>query len=154
MRLLLTASEGTAELVAEEAKELGLDVTDIRRDGVEVKALGKGLAKALVWLRTAERILVHMHSFECGDAAGLYKGAMDTDWNAWVDSSVSIAVNATGQLPRSERHKKPAENPCLRGASCQGRGRRFDPSGHRGASGRRPAGPGRAHRGALLWPTL
>lgn len=106
MRILVTASEGSAEIVGRECEALGLDVYKVRRDAVEMTADSEQLATALVWLRTGERVLVHLHSFECNDATTLYAGALEVPWNHWLDPSVSIAVTTTGKLPPPPRDSK------------------------------------------------
>ncbi len=99
MRLLVTANEGTSQLVADECSALDLRVGKVRWDGVELTGGFANVAKLLVWLRVGERVLVHLHTFDCRDARDLYEGTREAKWLEWVDSSATVGVVATGKLP-------------------------------------------------------
>lgn len=99
MRVLATASAGTARLLAEECGDLGLRPRKVRAHGVELDLDWPEVARALLHLRIAQRVLVFLHQFPCGGGSSLYDGALQVRWADWLDAGQRIAVSASGRLP-------------------------------------------------------
>ncbi len=102
MRLLATAGFHVAPLLAAECKRLGLHIAKQRDDGVELRGRWRELARALVGLRVADRLLIHLGSSGCGDADLLYEGVTALPGLDWIDATTSISVFATGPLPEAD----------------------------------------------------
>lgn len=103
MRLLATAARGCSTFVADECRRLGLKVDKVRDDGVQVQGGWRELGRALVGLRTADRVLIHLGSSAAADGDELYEGARALDWARWLDATTTISVFATGPLPETSR---------------------------------------------------
>ena len=102
MRLLALAARGTLELVAAECKTLGLTVVQVSGEGVALEAGPRDIAKALVYLRIATRVLLYLDEFVAHDAGALYEGAAAIDWPTYLDTRSTFSVHASGDLVPSE----------------------------------------------------
>ncbi len=105
MRVLCTASAGTNRLLASECGDLGLRPRRVPAHGVELDLDHAQLARALVNLRIAQRVLIHLTRFECDGADSLFAGASEVPWSDWIDARSTIAVAGTGPLPKSRSPK-------------------------------------------------
>lgn len=101
MRVLATASAGTQRLLAAECSDLGLRPRRVPAHGVELDLDHEGIARALVHLRIAQRVLIFVDSFSCDGGDSLYAGARAVPWHDWLDARQTVAVAASGTLPRS-----------------------------------------------------
>ena len=99
MHLLATAARGTADLVADDCLRLGLNVVDVRRDGVILLCEPEDAAKALVHMRVATRLLLLLADIDCPDADTLYASLSKLCWADWLDDRHTIAVYCSGALP-------------------------------------------------------
>lgn len=98
MQVLALAARGTHDLVARECRALGLPVERTAGDGVWMDLTPEQTAKALVGLRIASRLLLHLGGFHAEDAESLYEGAWDLDWPRWMNADATFAVHASGDL--------------------------------------------------------
>jgi 23S rRNA (guanine2445-N2)-methyltransferase / 23S rRNA (guanine2069-N7)-methyltransferase len=103
MRVLATASAGTQRLLASECGDLGLRPRRVPAHGVELDLDWDGVARALVHLRIAQRVLIFLHQFPCDGSLSLYDGARAVDWRRWIDGKQTLAIAATGRLPGRAR---------------------------------------------------
>lgn len=110
MRVLALAAEGTRDLVAAECRALGLPVRGTSPDGVELDLDEGGVARALVGLAIATRLLLEIGSFAAHDATALYDGAMEVDWTRWLDARSTFAVHASGDLVPGGPGRKGLDN--------------------------------------------
>lgn len=102
MHLLATASRGTADLVADDCRRLGLHVVDVRRDGVILRCEPEDAARALVHMRIATRLLLPLADIDCPNADALYASLSKLYWADWLDDRHTIAVYCSGVLPGAE----------------------------------------------------
>lgn len=98
MHVLATAALGTADLVERECRSLGLDVLGRDRDGVHLDLGWRGVARALVHLRVATRLLLRLGDVAASTAEELYDGARTIAWTDWLDDRATFAVFASGDL--------------------------------------------------------
>ena len=96
MKLLALAAPGTLELVAAECRALGLTVTGVDSDGVQLELQWREIAHALVHLRVATRLLMHLGTFAADDGESLYKAALHIDWAEWLDHRCTFGIFASG----------------------------------------------------------
>ncbi|MBM4343467.1 MAG: hypothetical protein FJ100_08830 [Deltaproteobacteria bacterium] len=96
MHCLALAAPGTLDLVAAECRAMGLPVTAVDADGVHLNLQWKQIARALVHLRIATRLLLHLASHAAPDGETLYRAALRIDWADWLTARSTFAVFATG----------------------------------------------------------
>ncbi len=101
MRVLATASAGTNRLLASECSDLGLRPRRVPAHGVELDLDHAEIARALVHLSIAQRVLIHLTRFPCDGADSLYDGARAVPWADWLDARQTLAVAGTGPLPKT-----------------------------------------------------
>jgi len=97
---------GLERVLEEELKALGVTRTSASRGGVQFYASNEGLYKSLLWLRTAQRVLQPIRTFEANTADQLYKQAYDINWPALFDVSSTFAVDGllTGRKIQGLHH--------------------------------------------------
>lgn len=98
MNIVMTTLFGLEALVAEELRDLGYDPTQITvSDGQVVLDAGAGAALASarlnINLRTAERVLVQLASYEAKDFDTLFEQAKVLPWEDWIDRGYAFHVN-------------------------------------------------------------
>ena len=90
-----TVPLGSEELTAHELIAAGATDCAITRGGVSFHADRSVLYRCLLTVRTASRLLVNRGSFEASSPENLYDGIRQMDWTALIDSTMTIAVDAT-----------------------------------------------------------
>ncbi|MSQ83972.1 MAG: hypothetical protein EXR77_14005 [Myxococcales bacterium] len=98
MRCLALAAPGTLNLVAAECHALNLKVVQVDADGVHLELNWKEIAFALVQLRIASRLLLHLGVWFADDGESLYKAALHVDWAEWLDFRSTFGIFATGDV--------------------------------------------------------
>lgn len=104
MRFVATAARGTEETLGEELRELGLGPVEERSGAVVFEGALVDGYRAVMWSRTASRVLLVLEEGDASDADGLYELVRSIDWAEHVGSGRTIAVD----LARSGRT---ADNP-------------------------------------------
>jgi putative N6-adenine-specific DNA methylase len=94
------AAPGLAALVADELRELGLDVTDVDAAGVAFNADDAALYRANLHARIASRVIVRVASFQAAHFSDLEKRARAIPWDRWIATGGSVAVRATSRKSR------------------------------------------------------
>lgn len=100
MRVLITASAGTQRLLAGSCGDLGLRPRRVPAHGVELELDWPQIAHALVHVPIGQRVLIRLTHFPVDGADALYEGAQTVDWSRFLDPKMTLAVAATGRLPR------------------------------------------------------
>lgn len=98
MKCLALAAPGTLELVAAECRALGLKILRVDSDGVHVEAAWLEIARTLVHLRVATRLLLHLGTYPADDGDSLYRAALRIDWAEWLDVKSTFGVFSSGEL--------------------------------------------------------
>ena len=106
MRILALAARGTLPLVTAECRQLGLRIRHEGPEGVDLDLDETQIARALVHLRVATRLLVRLSTFAARDAQALYDGAAAVDWGKWLDPRSTFAVHASGELTPSQQDQR------------------------------------------------
>lgn len=93
MRFLATCKLGLESTVARQLRQLGIDVE--RTEDARVSFLGgyAEMARALLWLRTAERLLLEVGSFRATSFTELFDGVRALDWKPYLSRDARIHVN-------------------------------------------------------------
>jgi 23S rRNA G2445 N2-methylase RlmL len=98
MQVLALAAEGTHDVVKAELRSLGFAIQRTERDGHWLDLNWKDLARALVHLRAAPRVLLYIGQFQANDSDGVYNGARRIDWGEWLDKQSTFAITVSGDL--------------------------------------------------------
>ena len=90
-------------MLAEECGDLGLRPKRVPAHGVELDLDWPDIARAMVHLRTAQRVLVYIGRFPCDGAQSVYDGAQAVRWLDYLDAQQTLAIGASGPLPKKAR---------------------------------------------------
>jgi putative N6-adenine-specific DNA methylase len=91
-----TVARGLEPIAAQELERLG--AKEVRPDFTGVHFVGDTalLYRVNLWARTIFRVLVTLREFPCPDADRLYQEVQKIDWEQYLQSDSTLAVNATG----------------------------------------------------------
>ena len=98
--LIATSTFGIEAITATELKNLGY--TDIKTENGRVNFKGdeEDIAKANIWLRTADRVLIKMAEFKAESFEELFQGAKAVDW--WKLIPENGKMHVTGKSVKSK----------------------------------------------------
>jgi 23S rRNA G2445 N2-methylase RlmL len=96
MHFLALAARGTLDVVAAECRALSFKILKVDGDGVHLDLSWRELAKALIHLRVAQRLLLELGHGNGDDGETLYYAARRIDWGEWLDARSTFAVYASG----------------------------------------------------------
>jgi 23S rRNA (guanine2445-N2)-methyltransferase / 23S rRNA (guanine2069-N7)-methyltransferase len=106
LQLIATSAVGLEAVVARELKALGYEAT-IRQTGrIAFAADETAICRTNLWLRTADRVLVEMGSFEATDFGQLFDRTFALPWEAWIARDAAFPVN--GRSIKSQLSSVPA----------------------------------------------
>ena len=93
MRFIATCKIGLESVVSLELRRLGIEVEKV--EDARVLFLGdyQTMAKACLWLRTAERVLMEVASFEARSFEELFQGVTAVSWRDYLKKDSFIHVN-------------------------------------------------------------
>lgn len=93
MRLIATCKIGLESLVSFELKKLGLEVERTLDARVVFSGGFDAVARANLWLRCAERVLLEVGSFPARSFDELFEGVKALDWKRYLGRDTFIHVN-------------------------------------------------------------
>ena len=93
MRYIATCKLGLERVVSGELKGLGIEVERVEDARVLFSGGPEAMALACVWLRSAERVLQEVGSFEARTFDELFEGVKAQDWKAYLGKNTFIHVN-------------------------------------------------------------
>ena len=93
MRYIATCKLGLERVVSGELKGLGIEVERVEDARVLFLGEPEDMARACVWLRSAERVLQEVGSFEARTFDELFEGVKALDWKAYLGKNTFIHVN-------------------------------------------------------------
>jgi len=107
LKLIATATAGLEACVKRELADLGFtDVKTYSPGRIAFAADMAGVARANLWLRTADRALLVLDSFEATDFDQLFDGAYALPWEQWI--SLDGAFPVRGRSHKSQLSSAPA----------------------------------------------
>jgi putative N6-adenine-specific DNA methylase len=106
LNLIATSTFGLESLVKEELINLGYKVDYVENGQVCFQSDFEGMARANLWLRCAERILIKIDEFYALDFDQLYEETRKIPWEEWLPQNAEFPV--TGKSVRSVLHSVPA----------------------------------------------
>ncbi|MCG8334581.1 MAG: bifunctional 23S rRNA (guanine(2069)-N(7))-methyltransferase RlmK/23S rRNA (guanine(2445)-N(2))-methyltransferase RlmL [Proteobacteria bacterium] len=93
LSLFATSPKGIELLLAEELKQIGAGDVKLTRAGVAFSGSLKTAYKACLWLRTANRVLLPISTFEAKSAEQLYDEVYRINWADHLDKEGTLAVD-------------------------------------------------------------
>ncbi|KPK17859.1 MAG: hypothetical protein AMJ62_00220 [Myxococcales bacterium SG8_38] len=100
MRWVLPCPKGCEEVLADEVRALGMEVTEVRPTSVAVLASLRGGYRLCLWSRVASRVLLSLAEIEAKDDAALYEALRQVCWWEHFDASRTFAIGSS-QTPKS-----------------------------------------------------
>ena len=100
MRFIATCKIGLESLVAEELRSLGIEVLSVCDARVIFRGDESAMAKACIWLRTAERVLMIIKEFNALSFEELFEGVRDIPWADYIPRRAFIHVNGKSAKSR------------------------------------------------------
>ena len=91
-RCVATCAFGVESVLSFELKHLGFEQVEVHDGRIFFSADEYGVAKANVWLRTAERILIVLGEFDAPNFDALYEGAFASDWASVIEPEDTFPV--------------------------------------------------------------
>jgi putative N6-adenine-specific DNA methylase len=92
--LTATTQFGLEELLAEELRQLGATVEKVGNRAVEFTGSKQLLYEAVLWCRTAVRILMPFADFAAPDEKSLYREVSRIDWSEYLTPDQTFAITA------------------------------------------------------------
>ncbi len=99
MKFIATCRLGLEAIVAAELKKLEITVIDVSDAVIRFSGNENDLARALLFLRTAERVLLEVGSFHAESFEALFDGVAALKWKQYLPKDASIHV--TGKSAKS-----------------------------------------------------
>lgn len=116
MKLIATSTFGLEAVVSRELKALGYE-SHVTRPGwiaFDGDREGGDVARANLWLRAADRVLVELDRFEARDFGELFDQTFDVPWEDWIPKLAAFPVrgrsvkSALSSVPACQRIVKKA----------------------------------------------
>ena len=105
MHLIAATTFGLEAVVSRELKQLGYEKLTTEDGKVTFEADASGIARANLWLRSAERVLVQVGQFEARDFGELFDRTNALPWEDWLPENAYFPVR--GRSVRSQFHSTP-----------------------------------------------
>ena len=99
MRFIATCKMGLESTVSRQLRDMGIRVDAVSDARISFSGGADELARALLWLRTAERVLLVISQFRAVTFSELFDGASEVDWTRYLERDSFIHV--TGKSAKS-----------------------------------------------------
>jgi 23S rRNA (guanine2445-N2)-methyltransferase / 23S rRNA (guanine2069-N7)-methyltransferase len=106
LELIATAASGTEAVVKRELAALGYEARTVSPGRLLFAGDALAICRANLWLRTGERVLIHMGSFAAADFGALFDSVAALPWEAWLPKDAEFPVK--GRSHRSQLSSVPA----------------------------------------------
>lgn len=106
VQLIATAPMGLEAIVAREVRELGYDDAMVENGKVIFQADRSAIARANLWLRTSDRILLKLGEFPARTFDELFEGTKALPWPDWLPGDAEFPVE--GRSHKSQLSSVPA----------------------------------------------
>ncbi len=104
--IIATSAFGVESVTARELKNLGYEDVRVFSGGAEFKGSAIDIARANIWLRTADRVLLKLTEFRADTFEQLFEGVRTVPWTDILPEDAFVHV--TGSCVRSVLHSVPA----------------------------------------------
>lgn len=99
-QLIATISMGLEAVLKHELQDLGFAEIQSENGRVRFKADARGICRANLWLRSADRVLLEVGNFPARNFDQLFAGTEELPWENYIDKTAVIPV--TGRSTNSE----------------------------------------------------
>lgn len=106
MKLVATATFGLESVVRRELAALGYDAEAVRPGWLGFSGDASAIARANLWLRSSDRVLLELGAFPAEDFDALFEGTRALAWEAWLPPSARFPVR--GRSVKSRLASVPA----------------------------------------------
>jgi len=106
LELIATSAVGLEAVVAREIKALGYETAITQTGRIVFNADEAGIARANLWLRSADRVLLRLGTFEATDFGQLFDRTYALPWEQWLGRDAAFPVN--GRSVKSQLSSVPA----------------------------------------------
>jgi 23S rRNA (guanine2445-N2)-methyltransferase / 23S rRNA (guanine2069-N7)-methyltransferase len=106
LELIATAASGTEAVVRRELDVLGYEARTTSPGRLMFTADPSAVCRANLWLRSGERVLIHMGSFPATDFGVLFDATAAIPWETWLPANAEFPVS--GRSHRSQLSSVPA----------------------------------------------
>jgi 23S rRNA (guanine2445-N2)-methyltransferase / 23S rRNA (guanine2069-N7)-methyltransferase len=104
--LIATSAFGLEAVVVRELGDLGYPAKVARPGRIAFSGDASALCRANMWLRSADRVLVELASFQAADFDALFDTTRDFPWEEWIAADAAIPVG--GRSIKSQLSSVPA----------------------------------------------
>lgn len=104
-RYIATCLFGIEKILSREIEALGYDVVEVTDGRVTFQGSLEAVARANIWLRTAEKIFILIDTFKVLSFEDLFTGVKKLPWDEWINKNCKFPV--TGHALRSQLHSVP-----------------------------------------------
>ncbi|MBM83782.1 MAG: RNA methyltransferase [Planctomycetaceae bacterium] len=105
LELIATAAFGLEAVVSRELKQLGYANTKTRDGRITFPADVNAVCRCNLWLRSADRVLLKLTSFDADDFGALFDQVNAIPWEEWLPIDAKFPVRA--KSVRSQLHSEP-----------------------------------------------
>ncbi|BBO32684.1 class I SAM-dependent methyltransferase [Lacipirellula parvula] len=106
LNLIATSAFGLEAVVVRELSDLGYAAKVARPGRIAFSGDASALCRANMWLRSADRVLVELASFQAADFDALFDTTRDFPWEEWIAADAAIPVG--GRSVKSQLSSVPA----------------------------------------------
>lgn len=93
MELFATVASGVERVVKRELGALGYDARTVSPGRLLFIGDSSAICRANLWLRSAERVLIHVGSFPATDFGALFDGTEALAWEEWLPADAAFPVD-------------------------------------------------------------
>lgn len=104
--ILAVTNFGLEAVASRELAQLGYDAKGAGTGRVHFRGDALAVARANLWLRSADRVLIRVASFPCRDFDALFEQTKSIAWEEWIPRDFAFPVN--GRSVRSQLTSVPA----------------------------------------------
>ena len=112
--LMATSTFGLESVVARELADLGYEGQIVQGGRILFRGPAPALCRANLWLRSADRVLLRVGSFEARDFEQLFERTRELPWERWMGAEAAFPV--TGRSVKSQLSSVPACQRCVKKA--------------------------------------
>jgi 23S rRNA (guanine2445-N2)-methyltransferase / 23S rRNA (guanine2069-N7)-methyltransferase len=106
LQLIATCAFGLEAVARRELGALGYEGRIVRPGRLAFSGNCAAIARANLWLRTADRVLIELAAFPAADFDALFETTRELPWEAWIAADASIPVR--GRSHKSQLTSVPA----------------------------------------------
>ncbi len=102
LSLVATSTFGLEAVVMRELAALGYESRSPRTGRIDFSGDAEALARANLWLRSADRVLLRLAEFETRDFDELFEGVRCLEWDQWIPADGAFPVSGRSLASRLE----------------------------------------------------